>query len=77
MTKQEEIREGVKGLLYAMENNRDLLGRKNQALEFANKIIKYLSHQGVVIKVERELGTPPANCRDWSAITMQEVEPLI
>ncbi|KKN78460.1 hypothetical protein LCGC14_0349920 [marine sediment metagenome] len=49
---REEIREGIRGLLYALENNRDLLDKHNQSEEFSFKIVEYLHSQGVVIKVE-------------------------
>lgn len=49
MTRQEEIREGVEGILAVLYNfhlNGD---------GYAKKVIEYLDSEGIVIKVEREL----------------------
>ena len=75
MTKQEEIREGIKNIL--SEHFGLAPTQEPFVSELPNKIIKYLHSQGVVIKVDRELGKTPIGVADWSKISMEEVEPLI
>ena len=76
MTKQEEIRELVEVCVRAVRNDRS---PQIECLFKAavDNILRGIAEKGGVIKVERELGKSPKNCRDWSAITMQEVESLI
>ena len=58
MTKQEEIQEGIKGmLLFDMKLVSPMVSKELEynANELARAILAYLDSEGVVIKVEREL----------------------
>jgi len=62
MTKQEEIREGIRRLIDGCYNARNPDYPKLiafQPMKFLNEIMPYLHSQGVVIKVDGELPSSP------------------
>ena len=62
MSKQEEIREGIAGIIKIFEEKSPDAGYGYESDEMATVIQKWLSLIGCVIKVERELPTYPCEC---------------